>query len=386
MSTGERHLRMKNLGYVLMIGVLLPGCDKVGNLGEHASDSAGSGDGGESGGGPQLCQSEEDCDPGQACDHTECHSNCPEDGQACPDVCYGECVGGSGSGTGSGTGGDEGGGACESCPDPAPGAPNYLCPDGTVAGPACLPDAAGVCGWQLVECPAYECTEEECGPAPGAPNFDCEDGTIGGPGPCQQLDDGTCGYPWIDCPPCCDGTMAPDCPLSECCDDGTWSCSGCAAPGIECGVGQCVDDGASCAAGETCCAGLQCCAGVPVPPGDEYCGLECPMSDRNKKENFAVVDPEAVLEKVTQLPIFTWNYNFEDPSIRHLGPMAQDFKASFEVGASDKSIFVVDADGVALAAIQALDAQVKTLEAENAKLTGTIEAFEKRLRELEHRR
>jgi hypothetical protein len=379
---------MKNLGYLLISTLALPACDKEGNLGEHASETAASGEGGESGGDPQLCQTEEDCDPGEACDHSECLSNC-EDGEVCPAVCYGQCVGAGGTGGGEGGGsggGGEGGEVCESCPEPAPGAPNYLCPDGTVAGPACLPDPeTSECGWQLIDCPAYECTQEECGPAPGAPNFECPDGTIGGPGPCQQLEDGTCGYPWVDCPVCCDPTTVPDCVDPQCCDDGMWSCDGCAAPGTECSGGQCVDEGGSCATGETCCDGLQCCAGVPVPPGDEYCGMQCPMSDRNKKENFAIVDTKAVLEKVTQLPLFTWNYTFEDPAVRHLGPMAQDFKSSFEVGASDKSIFVIDADGVALASIQALNGEVEALEAENARLAATVQALEKRLTELERR-
>ena len=41
--------------------------------------------------------------------------------------------------------------------------------------------------------------------------------------------------------------------------------------------------------------------------------------------------------------------------------MAQDFKQTFNVGGSDKTIFQVDADGVTFAAIQALDAEIKTI-------------------------
>lgn len=37
---------------------------------------------------------------------------------------------------------------------PAMGMPNTMCPDGkTIAGPACLRDAKGVCGYQVIECP-----------------------------------------------------------------------------------------------------------------------------------------------------------------------------------------------------------------------------------------
>ena len=63
--------------------------------------------------------------------------------------------------------------------------------------------------------------------------------------------------------------------------------------------------------------------------------------------------------------------------------MAQDFAAAFNVGASDKFIFQVDADGVSLAAIQALDAKVDALEAENAQLRATLRELERRLAKLE---
>ena len=51
----------------------------------------------------------------------------------------------------------------------------------------------------------------------------------------------------------------------------------------------------------------------------------------------------------------TWNLKSQDPAIRHIGPMAQDFYAAFNVGEDDKHINSVDADGVALAAIQGLN-------------------------------
>ncbi len=94
-------------------------------------------------------------------------------------------------------------------------------------------------------------------------------------------------------------------------------------------------------------------------------------SDRNAKENFAPVDAQAVLEKVAALPLSRWNYK-QDPSQQHLGPMAQDFHAAFGVGPDDKHIATVDADGVALAAIQGLNQklseELKRRDAENAEL------------------
>ena len=56
--------------------------------------------------------------------------------------------------------------------------------------------------------------------------------------------------------------------------------------------------------------------------------------------------------------------------------MAQDFHAAFGLGADDKHIATVDADGVALAAIQGLNEKLKEKDAK-------IEAMEKRLADLE---
>ena len=61
----------------------------------------------------------------------------------------------------------------------------------------------------------------------------------------------------------------------------------------------------------------------------------------------------------------------------------QDFKAAFNVGETDTGINTVDADGVALAAIQGLnqkvDAQAKELRAKDAEL----QSLKQRLSKLE---
>jgi hypothetical protein len=101
------------------------------------------------------------------------------------------------------------------------------------------------------------------------------------------------------------------------------------------------------------------------------------MSDRNAKENFAPVDPQAVLEKVAELPLSSWNYKAQDPAIRHLGPVAQDFKAAFSLGETDTGITGVDADGVALAAIQGLNQKLKERDAKIQALKQRLEALEK---------
>jgi hypothetical protein len=101
------------------------------------------------------------------------------------------------------------------------------------------------------------------------------------------------------------------------------------------------------------------------------------MSDRNAKENFAPLNPQSVLAKVAALPLSTWNYKAQNPAIRHLGPMAQDFKAAFGVGETDTGITGVDADGVALAAIQGLNQKLEETRAENADLRARLEKLER---------
>ena len=95
-------------------------------------------------------------------------------------------------------------------------------------------------------------------------------------------------------------------------------------------------------------------------------------SDRALKTNFGSIDAADMLTRVRELPIATWNYTSDDPAIRHIGPMAQDFAAIFGVGSDDRHIHPLDGQGVALAAIQGLIADVERLRAEHAALVGRL--------------
>jgi hypothetical protein len=124
-------------------------------------------------------------------------------------------------------------------------------------------------------------------------------------------------------------------------------------------------------------------AGVTLAAGD---GSWASVSDCNAKRHFEPIDGVAVLEKVAALPLSTWSYKAQDSSVRHMGPMAQDFHASFGLGADEKRITSVDADGVALAAIQGLNQRLKEREFEigelkerNADLENRIERIERQL-------
>lgn len=104
-------------------------------------------------------------------------------------------------------------------------------------------------------------------------------------------------------------------------------------------------------------------------------------SDRNLKENFTAINPREILDKVAALPLSQWNYR-ADPGARHLGPMAQDFRAAFNLGADDKTIATVDADGVALAAIQGLNEKLREQANALSERDVRIARLERQLAEL----
>ena len=112
-------------------------------------------------------------------------------------------------------------------------------------------------------------------------------------------------------------------------------------------------------------------------------------SDRNAKKNFQNVDSLAVLDKVLNLPISTWQFKDRDESL-HMGPMAQDFYSAFGLGSSDTTISMTDSQGVALSAIQGLnkiiqdkDAKIEALTQQANQQAAQLAAQEARLKALE---
>jgi hypothetical protein len=102
-------------------------------------------------------------------------------------------------------------------------------------------------------------------------------------------------------------------------------------------------------------------------------------SDRNLKEHFSPIDAQDILTRLATLPIETWNYKTQDSSIRHIGPMAQDFAAAFGVGEDDKHINFVDANGVAIASIQALYRMLQERDLRMAELRAELDELKRQL-------
>ncbi len=124
------------------------------------------------------------------------------------------------------------------------------------------------------------------------------------------------------------------------------------------------------------------------------------VSDRNRKENFLFIDGEEVLARLRSVPVSSWNYLSQDASIRHMGPMAQDFYAAFGLGESDLLINSVDIDGVNMAGVKALDERTLrmseridaleqangSLREENAELRARLDRLEAVLSEIDSHR
>lgn len=93
-------------------------------------------------------------------------------------------------------------------------------------------------------------------------------------------------------------------------------------------------------------------------------GLSNP-SDVNLKNNFETVNEKVILEKVAALDIQKWTYKTREGEL-HIGATAQDFYKAFGLGADDKHISTIDADGIALASIKALKIENDELRKELA--------------------
>jgi hypothetical protein len=109
--------------------------------------------------------------------------------------------------------------------------------------------------------------------------------------------------------------------------------------------------------------------GVRLMPGS---GSWQSASSVHLKDDFEVVDPNEILRRVGDLDIQRWRYTGETADIRHVGPTSEDFYSAFGLGGSQTSITTVDADGVALAAIQGLYELVQELQAEVKELRAEL--------------
>jgi hypothetical protein len=109
--------------------------------------------------------------------------------------------------------------------------------------------------------------------------------------------------------------------------------------------------------------------------------------DRNMKENFCPINGEQILNKIKEIPITEWNYKGTNPSVKYIGPVAQDFYSAFHLGGTDSlGINTLCIDGVNIAAIQALEkrtTELKTAVSELQKTNEKIALIEKNNTEMQ---
>lgn len=105
--------------------------------------------------------------------------------------------------------------------------------------------------------------------------------------------------------------------------------------------------------------------GCNLPAGS---GVFNCTSSRATKENFLLINGEDVLMRLRNIPVSTWNYISEGKTVRHMGPMAEDFYQAFKLGTGNTSIGVQDLAGVSLAGIKALDQRTVELEQKSAEV------------------
>lgn len=126
--------------------------------------------------------------------------------------------------------------------------------------------------------------------------------------------------------------------------------------------------------------------GVILAPGSSSWASVC---DRNKKENLVLLNSSDIMDRISQLPLYKYNYIGNPSQCKNMGPMAQDWHDLFpceqctretEIVEPDGSITIekktgpakdqlsietMDLIGSLLACVQDLNARVKELESLN---------------------
>ncbi|MGB3565447.1 MAG: tail fiber domain-containing protein [Thermoanaerobaculia bacterium] len=84
-------------------------------------------------------------------------------------------------------------------------------------------------------------------------------------------------------------------------------------------------------------------------------------SSRAVKTDFESIDGKEVLARLAEVPVMAWRFKTEEENARHVGPVAEDFQAAFQLG-DGKTISTMDAGGVTMAAVQGLYALLQERE------------------------
>jgi len=105
-------------------------------------------------------------------------------------------------------------------------------------------------------------------------------------------------------------------------------------------------------------------------------------SSRDLKTDFTPVDDQAILSGIASLPITKWVYK-TDTGAWHIGPIAEDFYSTFNLGDNNKSISTIDPSGIALVGIKALDENMSSQQTEITAQQAQIDTQQTQITELQ---
>jgi hypothetical protein len=105
-------------------------------------------------------------------------------------------------------------------------------------------------------------------------------------------------------------------------------------------------------------------------------GIWCDAPKRDLVSRLNELNFSEILRGIESLEITRWSRDSGTDGIEHISPMPEDFHAAFGVGDKD-GIAALDQAGIALAAIQELVRQNKSMSATIENLKQRIEKLEK---------
>jgi len=97
------------------------------------------------------------------------------------------------------------------------------------------------------------------------------------------------------------------------------------------------------------------------------------------KHDISALNVDVILERLRNLPVYTWQYLADAADTRHAGPMAEDVHGEFGLGESPRTLAPGDVAGLAAAATQSLARELEAKDAELDKLMRKLETLERRL-------
>lgn len=100
---------------------------------------------------------------------------------------------------------------------------------------------------------------------------------------------------------------------------------------------------------------------------------------RPRPDNQEAVNGIDIVQRLSLVPITSWDVTHDGHAVRHIGPLTQDVYAAFGIGEDENSLSALDMNGLALASIQGLYRLAQDEQTQLAAQQKRIEALEANL-------